>query len=486
MRSSRAQVSRRLGPGAARARTSAVLAAVVLAAGALAVPASAREGTAEPAALQVRLAPGQTTDLDPELVAYEVGWSAPGCPDCALWRVRSGRAGVREERLAGTGATTDRWGPEPLLGPPRYEVRTADGAVLARSGTLLPGWTAETSLPDVTGWAREVDLTATETLVLRAGPAGASASVPGGLARQVGVVAPRGPQGGRLVVRAGDGAPVPVDLTAPEDAPRSVVAVLDVAADVPLTVTADPGARFDGLLDLAALGAPEPSGGVSVRPGRKVRAVSGSGVSVRPAGQLRTDGAVRLVVQAPADDCSAGCRLTSGGTVLLERVAPGPQDLRVAVSGTPAEAAYALEVGGAVVAASPRLSVGVVPDAAYDLSDGWTTAVRGAATDGSVLRTAGAGAGATWRTRGTATGRTVGLLAAPGPRGGVVAVFVDGRPAGTVDLRGPVVRARQVVLALDLPLRGRVTVVDATPPERGAHAVELDGLVVLDDAYDGA
>jgi hypothetical protein len=94
---------------------------------------------------------------------------------------------------------------------------------------------------------------------------------------------------------------------------------------------------------------------------------------------------------------------------------------------------------------------------------------------GAVKRSRSRGATATL----TTTGREVGLVATTGPTQGRVTVYVDGRSAGTVDLRANATSTRRLVWTRHFATKARHTVRVVVQGTTGRPWVSLDGWTVL-------
>ena len=105
----------------------------------------------------------------------------------------------------------------------------------------------------------------------------------------------------------------------------------------------------------------------------------------------------------------------------------------------------------------------------------WATRSDDADLGGRVLRSGTRGASATL----TTSGRDVGLVAVAGPTQGRVSVYVDGRRAGTLDLRAAEPATRRVVWTRHFSRPGRHSVRLVVQGTAGRPWVSLDGWTVL-------
>lgn len=356
------------------------------------------------------------------------------------------------------------------------------------------------------GWRRDLNTTTTETMIMRSANRGATATfgaTPN--LRRVGVVSARGPQNGVMVVKVGGAVAHTVDLRAATWQPRRVVAAVDVPAGAVLqVVNATPAARpakdvhVDGLVVLDggnpfALGA---SARELESQGRTAAAAAPETLTVTPVvpQQLPARGGPVLVdVVAKVYGCPAGCQVVQtsydgagGTTVLLDKRLPTTPTLQTLSVRVPAPQNFimSLDKGGQRVIWGTNHYTEVLADSSLEYSSGVSRVADAASTNGTLMRSTAAGTGATYRVTGVFSGRPVALVAAKGPRGGVAAIHVDGKLVRTVDLQATTAQPRQVVAALQLPLAGRVTVVNRTPAGRAASQLDIDGLVRLDDLDD--
>ncbi|MCO8273315.1 N-acetylmuramoyl-L-alanine amidase [Actinoplanes sp. TRM 88003] len=127
------------------------------------------------------------------------------------------------------------------------------------------------------------------------------------------------------------------------------------------------------------------------------------------------------------------------------------------------------------VSASVTRTPVVVSESAAQRSGAWrplrhSTYLGGTAVGGSVR-----GASASWRF----SGSSAALVLSRGPNAGRVAVLLDGRPQGTIDLRSTRSLPRQVVWSRWWPQSGEHTVRVVVEGTKGRPGVALDGLVYL-------
>ncbi|MCY1139852.1 N-acetylmuramoyl-L-alanine amidase [Actinoplanes sp. Pm04-4] len=127
------------------------------------------------------------------------------------------------------------------------------------------------------------------------------------------------------------------------------------------------------------------------------------------------------------------------------------------------------------VSASVTRTPVVVSESSAQRSGTWRSLRNGSYLGGTAVGGSVRGTSATWRF----SGSSAALVFSRGPRAGRVAVILDGRPQGTIDLRSTRAQARQVVWSRWWPQSGEHTVrivVEGTP---GRPGVALDGLVYL-------
>jgi hypothetical protein len=105
----------------------------------------------------------------------------------------------------------------------------------------------------------------------------------------------------------------------------------------------------------------------------------------------------------------------------------------------------------------------------------WAPLRKADTLGGTVLRSHARGASATF----TASGRDVGLVATTGPSQGRVTVYVDGRSAGTVDLRSSTTSTRRLVWTRHFTRTARHSVRVVVQGTAGRPWVSLDGWTVL-------
>lgn len=101
------------------------------------------------------------------------------------------------------------------------------------------------------------------------------------------------------------------------------------------------------------------------------------------------------------------------------------------------------------------------------------------ATGGAIMRSATPNTGMTYRVAGQFEGRRVSVVAARGPRNGIMKVYNNAVLVKTVDLYAAKWQPRQVVATFDTPLKGRLTVVNATPASRPNKDVHVDAVIVF-------
>jgi hypothetical protein len=106
---------------------------------------------------------------------------------------------------------------------------------------------------------------------------------------------------------------------------------------------------------------------------------------------------------------------------------------------------------------------------------GWAALRRADTLGGAVQRSRTRGASATF----TATGRDLGLVATTGPTQGRITMYVDGRSAGTVDLRSATTSTRRLVWTRHFTSTARHSVRVVVQGTAGRPWVSLDGWTVL-------
>ncbi len=130
--------------------------------------------------------------------------------------------------------------------------------------------------------------------------------------------------------------------------------------------------------------------------------------------------------------------------------------------------------GNATAASVTRTPV-VVSELSATRTGPWTGLRNSAYLSGHALRSTARGASMTW----TFTGRSASLAASRTTVSGLVTVYVDGRAAGTLDLRAATVQNRQAVWARNWGASGTHTVRVVVAGTTGRPGAVLDGLVVL-------
>jgi hypothetical protein len=504
-----------------------VLAAAVASVGALSSCATA---DAVPAAsIDLTVAAPQQVALDPTGTSVDLSYSATGCSNgCALVRVRTLRANVEEKQVdlrtfADAGRRVfrvrDAVTAEPALGwSTSYEVRVFRTAAhttytVAAAVQATPTFAGENAFRYDSGWRRELNSGVTETLIQRSWTPGATATLPANpLRRKLGLIAAKGPNNGVLRISVNGRPTQTLDLRATSWQARQVVAAVDVPAKAVLTVqNATPAGRaardvhVDGLVTLpvqalATNSAVRTTRG-DTRPAAAAPAPVGESVDarVRTGQQLpATGGEPVLDVTARVFGCPTGCTLVrrtydmNGATdaVLLERTSPASSTLQTLSATDPrpfsSDAMYVLQKNDADVTMSSGLSPVLVPAAQIATSYGWVKENNASYFDGSAWRSSTPGTGVTYRANGAFEGRNVAVVAAKGPRAGVLAVHADGRLLQSIDLYSATAQPRQVVASVDLASSGRITVANRTPATRANKDVVVDDLVLLerpDDYY---
>jgi len=127
-------------------------------------------------------------------------------------------------------------------------------------------------------------------------------------------------------------------------------------------------------------------------------------------------------------------------------------------------------------ASAPEVVIGSIDDVApaVTFGAGWATVTKADALGGSVHHTARAGA--TARIRFTA--RTIAIIAPTGPARGRFEVRIDGRSAGTVDLRSVRNAGQRIVFHRDLAAGAHVMTITAVDTA-GRPGIDIDGFITL-------
>ena len=267
--------------------------------------------------------------------------------------------------------------------------------------------------------------------------------------------------------------------------PRSPRKGFQVLVDGRTRATASPTARSAKLTGLT-------SGTHSV----VVRALDGSRTLTSPATRVRVDRTaptfpttpilrlrkgsvgtgVPLVLRYAASDGVrlAGLTATAPGQALL------PTSRRLSLTQRPGTTVTrkltARDAAGNTRTATWRTKVRLTSERTNTRYAGsWATRSDDADLGGRVLRSGTRGASATL----TTSGRDVGLVAVAGPTQGRVSVYVDGRRAGTLDLRAAEQTTRRVVWTRHFSRPGRHSVRLVVQGTAGRPWVSLDGWTVL-------
>jgi len=119
---------------------------------------------------------------------------------------------------------------------------------------------------------------------------------------------------------------------------------------------------------------------------------------------------------------------------------------------------------------SPAYNPVILQETAAAKSGSWTTRSSTSYLGGTSYSSGTKGASLTW----TFTGRSAGLAVSRGATSGKIGVYLDGQPAGTLNLRAASTLHRQAIWARNWGISGRHTVKVVV---RGPAV--LDGLVVL-------
>lgn len=476
--------------------------------------------------IDVNVAAPQQVALDPNAIGVDVSYSVAACPSgCALVRVRTLRANVEERqvdlRTFGAGGmrtfrVRDTVTSEPALGwTTSYELRVFRTAAhtqytVATAVLATPSFAGENAFRFDAGWRRELNTDVTETLDLRSWTPGATATLPAGVTqRKVGVVAAKGPNSGVVRLLVSGKAVSTLDLRSTTWQPRQVVAAVDLPANAVLVVqNATPATRtardvrVDGIVtlpvqSLATNTAVRTARGDS-RPGTPAAEPATESVDarVRLGQQMPAIGGPELDVTARAFGCPTGCTLVrrtydvngANDAILATRTTPASSTLQ-ALTATDrqafgSETTYVLKKGDADVASSAALNPVLVPDNQFSASYGWVKENGASYLDGTGWKSSTADTGVTYRANGAFEGRNIALVSAQGPRGGVLAVYADGKLLQSIDLYSATPQPRQVVASVDLGTSGRLTVANRTPATREGKDVVVDDLVLLERPND--
>lgn len=407
----------------------------------------------------------------------------------------------------------------------------ASGFLLCRGSVGTEAGCAEghfpvTAMPDVEpdshltlgpGWQRDVDLAATETMILRSAVRGARVERPKAEhAARVGIISQTGPRAGVLRALVNGSAVLTVDLRRATQSVRQVVGSVTVPAGATLALeNATPAGRtnadvtVDALVPLIDLPGYEPArgrgGGASRRlaPLTSTAPVASIVASPTVGGSLSPDlTSLDLDVIAKVPGCPKVCRIVNEGWVqdpvtLLTKESPASATLqtlrathraRVDDENEPRYTLYQSpdDPGYTTADGNPArdeqnwswLKYG------FTYSRGWTLDSNRTVTEGKIERSSTPGTGATYRAWGFMEGREVGLVAAKGRNGGVMKVYNDGRLISTIDLYSATWQPRVIVAATSLKLRGRLTVVNASPASRPGKDVHVDAVVTLGGTND--
>jgi hypothetical protein len=482
----------------------------LLVAAATLVPASAAH--AATADIAIQLQNGQRVALDPTTSTVKVTWTADDCTyGCQLVKrgyLRSNEtSAVLDTQTFPAGAArsftvTDQLETAvPLAYDWHYEVVRKSAAIGAQKVAVAYGETdvvfnSEDAFEFDSSWRKDLDLTATETMIQRTSTRGAVATLPSSTAaRQVAVLGTRGPQGGTMRITVGT-QQTDVDMNAPTSRSRRVVAVVDVpaGATVQLSNVSPAGGPSELAIDGIITSYVVDDGAAAARRTLKKAAVQSAPspdetvtVTVRKNQRLATNPTTfKADVTAMVHGCPDGCSLVldrnGTRTTLLTHTSPASATLEPlhTVIDVPDYGYVILMKNGVFSNQSSPVSADQLPVTSWTYSHGWSVRNDATAIGGTVERTTTRGTGATLRVPGTFEGRSVGIVARRSPQGGVLAVYVDGVRQQTVDLRSATVNPRRVVATLQLPVRGRVTVADVTPAKRKANQVDLSGLTMID------
>lgn len=456
------------------------------------------------------LTPQPALPTDPGGVTVQVVARVESCPDgCSLVRYGTYRFSDFREDLAEHPPAA---GPVTLTHTERYEAGVFDrfeqydvrstasydpiGLVTHPLGAV---WDQERFAYDAT-WSVDADLGSTGHLIRRSSTRGATAAftvaddLPAGVEGQVGLVSARGPNNGVVSIRtSGGGDPVVVDLRASRWTSRQVVAVVPVQpGDVVTVQNVTPAGRagsdvhVDGVVVNYADGVGQRVGAPrdTTRPGLAVDFVVGQELPVAVT-------SARTRITARTLGCPEGCSVTAGNEwgvpprELDRWVSPASAGIQTRVVPWTAPRS---DVSGPFTLSTargryetPELLLRYVPERQLERSHGWTNRADRGSVDGSFARTSTRGAGMTFRPSTEVDGQTVGVVAARGPRGGVMGVYADGKLTSTVDLYAPTWQPRRVVASTYVPAQARITLLNRTPGARANADVHVDGLVLLQD-----
>ncbi len=485
--------------------------------------ASATAAVVAPRVVSVTLVGSQQlAGIDPFAAKVQVKYQIGGCPTgCSLVKYeRFGRQGEESTTLAklttpaGAGATThaftDTLKRNWYQADSFYTIRDLHTGDETGALDLQPDFQPEGALTYSTGWVRDENAGATETMIMRSSATGATArTVTGAAAQNIGIISAKGPNNGLLSVAVNGVVKQTIDLKTPRWQPRRLVAALTVPAHSTLTITnTTPAARLqkdvhvDGLVRLDPPGTAGPNLGALRTAGAAPGPVTTESIGATLVnGQQLTPSpaAAKVSVVANVLGCPLGCTILRDNandgseTTVLSRTSPASSVFQKltftdTLAANDLGISYTLSKHGLPIAATTHFSSEYVPDAALLHSHGWTVASDASAIGGTVLRsTTAGGVGATYAVLGTFSGRNVGVVAARGPSGGVMTVSVNGVPVQKVDLYARHVQPRTIVAVVEVPLEpisGRLTVLNSTPAGRANSAVNVDGLMLLQDRDD--
>ncbi len=428
-----------------------------------------------------------------------------------------------------TGTYTDSQFADAFSGPSGFALcRQWLGPDDGCRGGLFPVTATPTVEPDSvisvgTGWQRDVDLSATETMILRTSVLGARVERKAATyAATVAIVSQTGPKAGVLRAVVNGSTVLTVDLRRATQSVRQIVGNVSVPKGATLALeNATPAGRtakevtVDALLPLVKYpgtgpfrGRPSPSapGARPASPPSRGAAPKAS-ITARPSlGQtlpadLKT---VDLDVIAKVPGCPKVCRITSEGwdhdpVTLLTKKSPASATLQTLQVTHRAKPDYADEPKY-VLYLSPQDTYGTAwadgnpvrdeqnwsADDGYGFtySHGWVLDTNGTVTRGTIERSSTPQTGATYRAMGFQLGRQLGLVAARGPQGGVMKVYNDGVLVSTIDLYAAKWQPRLVVAVTSLKLHGRLTVINASPASRPGKDIHVDAVVTLGATFD--
>lgn len=345
-------------------------------------------------------------------------------------------------------------------------------------------------------WRRELDLAATQTMILRSRQPGSAVTMRAWSAGRTayGVIAETGPSAGVLGIYADGALVTKVDLRSSIVTKRKVVATLPPtsATQQLRLVNLTPANRtartvsFDGLAMLDGETTMARATTARATAAREVWGPIHLQVLNQQLGSAAPTQQVRMRASATLSGCVPDCSLKYGDKVIASASGAGTRTL----SGTLAPAfSHKDPARVTLYRGSHYLGFAYVapslwsPDA-VTYSYGWTPSSRAGTMLGKAAVSATPGTGWTSRTAfvDARAKRTVAVVTERGPGMGVMAVYKDGRLVNTIDLRSATRHQRVVVASVELENDSRVTVANVTPSGRADRTVLFDSLI--DIGYD--